>query len=153
MGSYRNCKSKVSGTRAPVSGYPVGVKVFISHAERDGTLARRLAEHLRAAGHEAWSADQVLPGENWAASASAALESSDAMVVLVSPEAAASPQVQREIEYALGSPRFADRVISVVVRRAAKMPWILKRFRVLRLRHDGELVGDRVLEALEHAGV
>ena len=41
------------------------------------------------------------------------MESSDAMVVLISAAAAKSPHTRQEIEYALSQPRFADRLVPV----------------------------------------
>lgn len=80
------------------------LKVFISHAHQDAALAARVAQALQGSGLEAWDADtNLLPGDNWAAEVARALEESQAMVVLLTPDAIDSVWVLREIEYALGA--------------------------------------------------
>ena len=44
----------------------------------------------------------MLPGHNWAAKVAQALDESQAMVVLLTLAAVNSPNVRREMEYALG---------------------------------------------------
>ena len=103
------------------------MRVFLSYADADRAWAQKLTAAMQASGLEAWdSAQQVLPGDNWAAKVAAALESSDAMVVLLSPAALASANVRNDIQYALGSPNFKDRLITVNVRAAKNIPWILR---------------------------
>jgi len=41
------------------------MKVFISHAQTDAELAKRVAHVLTEAGFEVWDGTQILPGENW----------------------------------------------------------------------------------------
>ena len=73
-----------------------------------------------------------IPGENWAGEVARALEESDAMVVLLTPAAVGSPDVKRNIEYALGARNYSNRLIPVVVGGlehfpAAEIPWIVRR--------------------------
>lgn len=108
------------------------MKVFLSYAQPDQDWAKKLGAGLQAAGLEVWDpAQQILPGDNWAAKVGVALERSDAMVVLLSPAAVASANVHNDIQYALGSPHFKDRLIPVVVRAAKNIPWILKELPLL----------------------
>jgi hypothetical protein len=103
------------------------MNVFISYSLEDGEFARKLISRLAKAGLEVWdAASQVSPGDNWALETGKALEKSDAMIVLISPASAKSHTVQKEIEYALTSKRFQDRLIPVVVRPTSKFPWILQ---------------------------
>src|SRR5437899_12700419 len=105
-------------------------RIFLSHAQSDRRLAKILAKDLSAAGLEVWfDAEEVPPGHNCAREAANALEKSDAMVVIVSPAAARSTWVRREVEFALGSPRYAGRLIPVVAKPTDEMAWILNRLR------------------------
>ena len=61
------------------------MQVFISHDTQDRKLARTIANKLRNDGFEVWDDSQLLPGENWAEAMGKALEESDAMVVLLTP--------------------------------------------------------------------
>ena len=61
-----------------------------------------------------------------------ALEESEAMVVLLTPAAIHSPDVRRNIEYALGAKNYSNRLIPVVVGDperipAKEIPWIVRR--------------------------
>ena len=92
------------------------MKVFLSHAHTDAPLAARVCKALTESGLEVWDSDRdLLPGDNWAGEVARALEESEAMVVLLTPAAASSPYVKREIEYALGAKNYSNRLIPVVV--------------------------------------
>lgn len=108
------------------------MKVFISHAHTDAALVAQITEALQRSGLEVWDADrEILPGDNWAGEVARALEESQAMVVLLTPDAANSPWVKREIEYALGAKNYANRLIPVVVGDPdgfpGELPWIARR--------------------------
>jgi len=103
------------------------MSVFISHALEDQEWARELMSRLSESGIEVWDpASQVFPGDNWALKIGQALEKSNAMVVLLSPAAAKSEPVQRDVQYALGSKRFKNRLIPVMIKSTTRFPWILK---------------------------
>lgn len=128
------------------------MKVFLSYAAQDGELARKIAEGLRRRGFHVWWDDDILPGDNWAEAVSNALKDSQAMVVLLTPNALRSKWVQRDIEFALVSPGFRQRLIPVVVGDAqqqqaaeASLPWILRRLAWVRL-PDPAAVEDKLAE-------
>ena len=65
-----------------------------------------------------------------------ALDESQAMVILLTPQALVSDGVRREIEYALGKVNYTkERVIPVVVGPLSDeaLPWILRRLQMIRL--------------------
>lgn len=115
------------------------MKVFISHAHQDEPLAKRLTAVLRRACFEVWDQDrEIMPGDNWAEKVAQALQESDAMVVLLTPAALQSKWVLREIEYALGTEKYNQRLIPVAVGGEDKLPedkipWILKRLSLIKL--------------------
>jgi hypothetical protein len=123
------------------------MKVFLSYARKDSELARRLAELRRHVGFIVWLAEEEITlGDNWAKKIGKALDDSDWMVILLSPGALQSDSLRQDIEFVLGSKKYADRVFSVFVgstREARKyVPWIL-----LELPHR------QVESAKEFAGV
>ena len=131
---------------------PQGLRVFLSYAERDDKLAQVLRAELEKGGFEVWDpAARLTPGDNWALEQGKALKDAEAMVVLLSPAALASEHVKREIDYALGEPRFKKRLIPVVVRPVKEIPWILETLQVLRIDADPERGSRRVLEALKRS--
>lgn len=119
------------------------MKVFISYTQSDEQLAEKIAASLKQAGLTIRDYRQeVLPGELWSEKASQALRDSDAMVVLLTPEAARSKQVRSEINYALGQDTFKNRLIPVVVGAPEKLPknevpWILWELHVVNLPERG----------------
>ncbi len=71
------------------------------------------------------------------------------MVVLLTPAALHSESVKRDIEYAIGQLRLKERLIPVVVRPVAEIPWILETLKVLRIDSNPEAGGKRVAQALK----
>lgn len=120
------------------------MKVFISHAHKDAALARKVASILRESGLDVWDQEyEIMPGENWAEKISQALKESEAMVVLLTPEALESSNVLWEIAYALGEESYKKRLIPVIVGNPdklpeEKMPWILRRLRIVNLPEQGK---------------
>ena len=108
-------------------------RVFLSYAHDDAAFAARVFKALADSGLEVSDPDRDhLPGENWAGEVARALEESEAMVVLLTPAAAGSLDVKRNIEYALGAKNYSNRLIPVVVggRKgfpANQLPWIVRR--------------------------
>ena len=109
------------------------MKVFLSYAHADAALAERVRKAFADNGLEVSDPHRDhLPGDNWAGEIASALEESEAMVVLLTPAVAMSPDVKRNIEYALGSKNYSNRLIPVVVGDperfpATVMPWIVRR--------------------------
>jgi hypothetical protein len=100
-------------------------RIFLSHASEDSQAAREITEVLHKGGFEVWDPNlELLPGAKWASSIQNALDTSDAMVVLVSPHASKSPYLQREVEYALGTERYSGRLIPVMLGETRDYPWI-----------------------------
>lgn len=135
------------------------MQVFISHSHETKALAKKVGEALNRAGLDVWNDEQeILPGDNWAEKIGQGLESSQAMVVLLTPEALNSPTVLRDIEYALGRKTFNNRLIPVLVGSEEniplqKLPWILKRLNVIKLPAYGKQEEgiDRITQALQAA--
>ena len=91
------------------------MKVFINNSKQAKPLARLVVKALRQAGLEVWyDEDEIYPGDNWAKITGEGLEKSDAMVVLLTPDVPCSPNVQRNVSFALGNNRYAWRVIPVL---------------------------------------
>jgi hypothetical protein len=115
------------------------MKVFISHAHEDQSLVRRIAQGLQKNGLDVWLDEtEIMPGENWAQRISEALEESQAMVVVITPNTLRSPWVHREIEYALGKKSYRRRVVPVIVGPeddipADAIPWILRRLKMVMM--------------------
>jgi hypothetical protein len=129
------------------------MQVFLSYAEADKAyaekLARALQKELDSRDFKVWYHDwELLPGDNWAQKLGEALEESEAMVVVVSPAAAKSEWVQREIQYALGSENYSGRLIPVILKPAADIPWILESMHMVPAAKDPVETSRRIARQL-----
>ena len=114
------------------------MKVFISHAYSDKSLARKAAKALQEAGLEVWWDEQVLPGDNWADAHAKALDSSQAMVLLLSPSSLQSQEVRSDLSFALGRSIYKNRVVPILTSSYDSMdyssvPWVLKGMNAVEL--------------------
>src|SRR5260370_35718706 len=108
------------------------MQVFISYAQKDGEFARSLSTQLAKRGLRVWLADdQVFPGDNVWSRIGEALETSRAMVGLLSTVFVRSENLRREIELALGNPNYEGRLFPRLGRPTKNIPWILQRLKVL----------------------
>jgi hypothetical protein len=75
--------------------------VFLSYSRDDKSFAVRIGEALREIGHKVWIDTSSIPGgDDWRESIQLGISASKAVIVVLSPDAVASPWVQREISYA-----------------------------------------------------
>jgi hypothetical protein len=106
-------------------------------------IARQLAHRLSEAGLKVWiPEDEILPGDNWAKKVGQALEESDLMVVLVTPQAFESEWLKEEIQYALTAGHYKGRLIPVFFGSASEassdVPWILRKLNSVQLKEGDE---------------
>jgi len=127
------------------------VRIFLSYAQEDSPVAAALGRELTKAKIQVWNPSQeVEPGENWSLKIGEALERADAVIVLFSPNSGRSPWIQREIEYALTSPRLEGRLIVVEVKPTKHMPWILRKLQPIRLYESPTKARKSLLSRVEH---
>src|ERR1700730_3794940 len=128
------------------------LEVFLSFAPKDQPVAEKVAERLSAEGYGVYPFDLELgPGDNWHLEIGKALERANAMVVFFSPATARWPAVRSEIEYALASRGYENRLFSLVVRPTSKVPWILRELGTIKLGTDREAAIQSLLKGLRKA--
>lgn len=77
------------------------MSIFISHVEENRDTAEAISRGLKAAGFKAWSYEfSSVPGPTYLSQVMDAIESADAVILVISPEALGSHQVAKEIEAA-----------------------------------------------------
>jgi hypothetical protein len=106
------------------------MKLFLNHARKDEDLARDLRAQLKRAGFAVWDPDDEISARgNWATKVARALDNSELMVLLVTPRAFRSDTLRHNVEFAIGSIKYANRLFSVFVgsrtERGKGVPWIL----------------------------
>jgi hypothetical protein len=127
------------------------MKVYLAHHSADAEWARRIAVRLKTAGLSVVDPNvEMSAGDNWALQLGNALESADAMVVVVSPHASKSDWVTHEVAFALGSRKFEGRLFPVVVSKsgARGLPWSLEMIQSIDLTKDPSSGLDALARAL-----
>jgi formylglycine-generating enzyme required for sulfatase activity len=77
-------------------------KIFISHSKYDTQFALQLAHALTGIGIDIWTMEADIPaGMKWSTAIQQALNECEAMIVIISPEAMASVNVEDEWQYYL----------------------------------------------------
>ena len=73
--------------------------IFISYSRRDGQEVTQIANKLIKAGHTVWLYQSAIQGgAPWQAEIVRGIENSDVFVLMVSPEAVRSENVERELD-------------------------------------------------------
>jgi len=76
-------------------------KIFISHVEEDGGIAKGIADGLEAAGYNTWYYERDgLPALSYLIQTSKAIEESSAVVLIISVHSLSSHQVEKEVVHA-----------------------------------------------------
>jgi TIR domain len=113
------------------------MKTYLSYARPDQDLAKELYDSLQKAGHEVWFDEYELdPGYVWGRRIDKALKTSQAMIVLISPDSMNSKEVRREIGYALVTQNFAFRVLPVYVKPTDHVPGYLNKLKGVHVGAD-----------------
>lgn len=93
--------------------------LFLSYSHTESTIARQIKREIETAQHKGWlDEDDIRIGGNWQSQIDAAISSSQAIIVLLSPNAYNSPYVTYEWSYALGA---GKPVLPVLVRPSKKV--------------------------------
>ena len=133
------------------------MKVFITHSHGNRPLYRQVVRTLKQAGLDVWDDEyDTYPSDNWAKVTGKALQKSDAMVVLITPDALDSVIVHRDVSFALSNIQFEYRVIPVLVGveqsvAAKSFSWIIRNLELVIMPvSDGHQEGiDQIIRALQ----
>jgi hypothetical protein len=129
------------------------MKVYLSYARPDRDLARKMVDGLRESGHDIWFDElELTPGTGWGREIDKALNTSRAMIVLVSPASMQSKEVHREIGHAFLSRNFAHRVLPVYVKPTRHVPWFLGTLKAVRVGANPAKAIQQVKTALDEFG-
>jgi len=81
--------------------------VFISHVEEDETIAMQIAQGLEVAGYTTWYYERdSIPGVSYLLHTRQAIEQSQAIILIISPQSLGSQQVTREVVRAHESSKY-----------------------------------------------
>jgi hypothetical protein len=128
-------------------------QVFLSYASADREIAAHIASRLAEEGVAVFDpADAIFPGDNGPLIIGKALQKCDAMIVLLSPEALKSEWVRQEIDFALGSLNYKNRLFPVLVRPTKEVPWVLKTLPFVEVGKDPAKATTQLLDQLKSLG-
>ena len=92
-------------------------QIFISYSRKDMKFARRLAGDLEKAGFDVWwDISDLKGGDDWVRFIPAAIEASQYVLVLLSPDSIQSEWVEKEYSYAL---RVRKKIIPAMIKQCA----------------------------------
>jgi hypothetical protein len=99
----------------------MGYKIFLSHSHRDESLARKIKDQVAALGDVDvfLFQDHMEPGSESYAKIQEEIDSTDALVALVTPNSTPSADVNQEIGYALGRRKVAFALVVPTASRDA----------------------------------
>ncbi len=103
-------------------------QIFLSYSRSEATFALKLATDLRQREVDLWIDQLDIPtGERWDQAVEDALKKSNALMVILSPDAVSSNNVLDEISYALEE----NKKIIPVVHKSCKLPLRLRRLQFI----------------------
>ena len=113
-------------------------QIFISHARNDYALANALTKELRSRGFNVWDDKNIKKTKNWSFQIEKALKNSDAMIALLNQHSYSSSYVRDELEYALFSEDYKNRLLPVFIESSKgtnfnRLPWVLTNLEYLRI--------------------
>lgn len=125
-------------------------KVFISYSRRDIAFVRRLAEDLEKAGYDVWwDLTDLRGGDDWPRVIPAAIEASQYLIVVLSPDSAISDWVAKEYTQALD---LRKKIIPILYRQS-RVPFALNTINYINFT-TGEYIDNlkKLLAALGYTG-
>jgi hypothetical protein len=110
-------------------------RIFISYSSKDQGFVNQLYERLVASGHRAWLNTESIPkGEHWHEEMVKALEETDLMILVLSPDATKSKWVKEEWKTFLTM----QKTILPILHREGKVPRSLNALQMTKIDDKGE---------------
>jgi hypothetical protein len=125
-------------------------QIFISYSRKDIGFVRKLAADLEKAGYEVWwDLTDLRGGDDWLRVIPAAIEESDNIIVVLSPNSLISDWVKKEYTQALSS---GKKIIPLMLTRSS-VPFALNTINYVDFTSDDYAVNfQNLLDALGHIG-
>lgn len=104
--------------------------VYISYNSRDTTIAQSISAGLRSMGHNVTlDVDALIPGQDWRANLRSALETSDAVVAIISENSLSAQYVMTEV----GAARALKKILVPIVVGSMDFPLVIQDIFSVRL--------------------
>ena len=97
-------------------------RIFVSHSSQDKDIANRVLDYLESNGQQCWIAPRdIPPGADWAESIIDGIDTSSAMILVVTPRLNDSPHIRREVERAVSN---KIPIIPLIVEQTKFAKWV-----------------------------
>src|ERR671924_28484 len=125
-------------------------QIFISYSRKDIGFVRKLAGDLENAGYDVWwDLTDLRGGDDWPRVIPAAIEASQFVIVVLSPNSAISDWVEKEYTQALG---LRKKIIPIML-RPSRVPFALNTINYVNFRSDDYAANlNNLLNALGYTG-
>jgi hypothetical protein len=124
--------------------------LFISYSRRDSERVTRIANRLKEAGHTVWLDTSTIQGGTlWQGQIVRGIEGADVFVLMLSPAAVKSENVEREVGLAYTS---SKAIVPVILHRTdipARLTYAISGLDVVDISNENAQIGtERLLDAL-----
>src|SRR5438876_5549986 len=137
------CKGKLCRRESTMPDTPISL--FISYAYADSALVDRLEADLQKQGFDPWvDRHRLKGGQRWRRELQEAVEGTQVLLIVLSPDAVASDNVQIEYDYALAE----HKVVIPLYYRQCNVPMELRAIQWIDFRHRYEQGFEALMDAL-----
>ncbi len=124
---------------------PLPDRIFIAYSHHQRTLAKDLAELLVRNGNAVFYDAKIKAGASWRQTIQKALDDATHVVVVWTPDAAESDEVEREVSYALAERKV---IVPILSREIPKLPYHLHGLHYIVLNDNLETIEADLLKAI-----
>lgn len=118
-------------------------QVFLSYTSKHKSLGNAVALKLENHQLSVWDAYSTPTGSPIDTDIQNALDMSDSMIAILDQHSFSSSLVRKELDYAFFDKRYKNRLLPVFIENEKKdfsrLPWILNRLKVIRIKETGKL--------------
>lgn len=129
-----------------IAAAPLPDRIFIAYARQQRSLAAALAEMLHSCGKSVFYDAHIRAGAQWRKIIQSALDDATHLIVIWTPEARDSDEVEREVSYALAQ---GITIIPLLSREIPKLPYHLHGLHYLILADNIDTVKSDLLAAID----
>lgn len=123
------------------------VSIFVSHSHQDDEWCRPMVAALKAVGYDVWYDETGLAGgDAWVATIQREVQTRDVFLLVLTPEAWASPWVQDELNLAIATRR---RILPVLLRNTQVDGFILTTQWVTVVGEEPQVAARAIIKAIE----
>ncbi|HEX2620970.1 MAG TPA: toll/interleukin-1 receptor domain-containing protein [Phototrophicaceae bacterium] len=121
-------------------------KIFVAYSRKQRDVAKSLYELLVANGQFAFWDAKLRAGANWRQTIQRALDECTHLIVIWTPDAAESDEVEREVSYALAKRKT---IIPILSKEIPELPYHLYGLHYLVLQEELKAIESTLIEAIE----